>query len=217
MEPSSPAPETTASSPEPAGLRREPWTSVRSLSASKPCAVCGSPVIPWRKERKGKVHVMTEPQWNAQVCCSISCGKKSNNPMGNSAIREKVSRTLKRIGHKPPVRRGNGTVLSLPQLAIWHALGETWEVDFPVTVGMGRGNGYPTHFKLDLAHPASKTAFEFDGQSHGVLSRQEQDARKMAKLAELGWSVFRVSNERALHLYSTFTSADTLLTSLKAS
>ena len=98
---------------------------------------------------------------------------------------------------------------------MWHALGGGWEVELPVPAGMGRGNGYPTHFKLDLAQMESKTAFEFDGGSHGTRERQEQDAKKMSRLKELGWSVYRVSNERALSLYSTFTSVGTLLTSLK--
>jgi len=75
-------------------------------------------------------------------------------------------------------------------------------------------NGYPPCYKVDLANVGKKIAFELDGRSHNTLKNREADAKKMACLAERGWSVYRVSNEKALALYSTFTSVDTLLISL---
>jgi len=54
-------------------------------------------------------------------------------------------------------------------------------------------------------------AIEVDGFSHCTTKRQEQDVKKQTVLKELGWSVYRVSNEEAIELYSTFESVDTLL------
>ena len=79
---------------------------------------------------------------------------------------------------------------------------------------MGRNSGYPTNYKVDIAHPLERIAIEVDGACHHPLARQQEDRRKNRFLAENGWLVLRVSNQRALDLYSTFTSIDTLRTSL---
>ena len=75
-----------------------------------------------------------------------------------------------------------------------------------------RTGGYPTHYKLDLANPEKRICIEVDGPSHGTFLARERDARKTSLLEESGWSVYRVSNERALALFSTCTSADILRT-----
>jgi hypothetical protein len=95
-----------------------------------------------------------------------------------------------------------------------HALGEEWEPEMAIPTGMPRESGYPTCYKIDLANPQKKIGLEFDGKSHCATERKAQDAKKDALLASLGWLVYRISNERALSLYSTCESAGTLLTSL---
>ena len=104
-------------------------------------------------------------------------------------------------------------MLTLPQLALLHALGEGWAAEHAIRTGSIMG-GVPPSYKVDIANPSMMIAIEVDGGSHCPLVRKEQDEKKSRCLEALGWSVFRVSNERALHLYSTFKSADTLLTSL---
>lgn len=158
---------------------------------------------------------MQEGLWNKQNCCSLSCSKKHANPMSNNQSRQRMRAKLREIKHRPIRRGGNGRPLSLPQLALLHVLGEGWESEVAVPTG-GRNNGHPTHYKIDIANTAEKLAIELDGGSHSSDERREQDARKSAFLIGLGWRVFRVPNDEALRLYSTFESVATLLTSLEA-
>jgi len=128
--------------------------------------------------------------------------------------RLKVSAKLREIKHKPIKRGGNGQLLPLPQLALLNALGEGWESEYPVATKMGRHSGYPSCYKLDLANPILMIGIEIDGYSHTTIDRKNQDRKKTDLLVSLGWSVYRLSNDRALSLYSTFKSVDTLLTLL---
>jgi hypothetical protein len=137
--------------------------------------------------------------------------------MSRTAVRQKVRQRMKELRHKPIRRGGNGGLLTLPQLALLHALGEGWEAEVAVPTGMPRDSGYPTNYKLDLANRDLTLGIELDGRSHRLISRTDQDAKKDNLLRSLGWSVYRMSNTRALELFSTFTSTDTLLTSLMES
>lgn len=106
-------------------------------------------------------------------------------------------------------------MLPLAQLALLHALGEGWESEFSVTTHLCRKTtGFPHCYKLDIANPVKMIGIELDGGSHGSIARRELDRKKTDLLTSLGWCVYRVSNERALSLYSTFKSVDTLLSSL---
>lgn len=208
------APLTTGFSLRTGGYRPGSWPE-RSLSIKKPCAFCGKEFGPTRWiNSHGKERVMKEGPWNKQACCSQSCAKKMKNPMSNNQARLKMKARLREIKHKPIKRGGNGQLFPLSQLALLHALGEGWEAEVVVPVGMGKGNGYPTCYKIDIANAERRIAIEVDGGSHCAIERREQDARKTDFLVSLGWSVFRVSKEEALRLYSTFTSVDILLTSL---
>ena len=121
---------------------------------------------------------------------------------------------LKELRWGPIRRGGNGRLLPLPQLALLHALGPGWEPELTVPTRMGRDSGFPTNYKVDIAHPEERIAIEVDGACHHPAERREEDQRKSRFLAESGWLMLRVSNQRALDLYSTFTSIDTLRTSL---
>ena len=106
-------------------------------------------------------------------------------------------------------------MLPLPQLALLHALGPGWKAEVPVKTGAGHRNGvYPNCYKVDIGNPERMIAIELDGGCHSSAKRKEKDAKKDEMLTLLGWSVYRVTNERALELYTTFESVDTLLTSL---
>lgn len=204
----------TPSSPTGDGSAPSTWM-VRSRTTSKPCAFCGKVFSPNRwTSVQGEERVIKEKSWHKQTCCGQSCAKKLANPMSKNQARLKMKATLRRIRHRPIKRGGNGQLLPLPQLALLHALGEGWESEVAVPTGMDRFSGYPTCYKIDLANKATKVGIEIDGGSHMTFERRDQDAKKMRFLATVGWSVYRVSNEEALRLYSTFTSTDTLLTSL---
>lgn len=119
----------------------------------------------------------------------------ANNPMARPESLKKMKRTLKRIGHKPTVRGGNGTGLSPAELVLAKATGLS---PYVVPTHRSRNSGYPTHYKLDLADPQRLLAIEVDGNSHGLLARQAQDRKKEGLLRELGWTVIRFTNKQAL-------------------
>ena len=67
-------------------------------------------------------------------------------------------------------------------------------MEVAVPTRMPRASGYPTAYKVDIAHPMLRLAIEVDGNSHGVIQRRAQDAKKDALLSSLGWTVLRFSN-----------------------
>jgi very-short-patch-repair endonuclease len=68
-----------------------------------------------------------------------------------------------------------------------------WVWNFPVALG-GRQLGYPTNYKLDFAWPKKKVGLEVNGSSHRTALGQQRDAKKTAKLQELGWTVLSIWN-----------------------
>lgn len=122
--------------------------------------------------------------------------------------RAHLSKVLKDKGHKPPVRGGNGTGMTPAEKLLAPYL-ESRGFQWNLPIGLGsRQPGYPTNYKLDFGCRSTKTGLEVDGQSHRLRSRQDQDRKKEDKLRELGWSVFRVTNETVLTLFSTSKSPD---------
>ena len=155
---------------------------------------------------------MPENLWAKQRFCSISCSKKKENPMHTLSVREAMAARLREIGHRPSLRGGNGCPPTLTELGLLFLLGAEWEWGRPIPTRKPRGSGWPNHYKLDISHLGSMTCFEVDGGSHA--GRLSADLRKDGFLKSLGWSVYRVSARDAERLYTTFRSADTLLTSL---
>jgi hypothetical protein len=134
--------------------------------------------------------------------CTVQCHMKHRNPghlrktngMFRQEVRDKVSAKLREMGHKPKIRGGNGT----PQIlatALLEQLGSSWVLEKAVPTGIAKGNGYPTCYKLDLAHRTLKLGVELDGSSHSALSRKEQDRKKDTLLQRKGWIVLRFSNK----------------------
>jgi len=130
---------------------------------------------------------------------------KALRPMTNPETRKKVSNTLKRIKHKPPIQGGNGRGPTVPEkklmLRLKHMNG--WRFNVIVPLGVRIKGGYPTHYKIDIGHPKKKIAIEVDGYSHMAIKRQEQDRRKDLKLRDLGWIVLRFSNQEILSSIAT--------------
>jgi hypothetical protein len=206
------------SSPTVDGSKRGPWQSARWRSASKICEYCGREFHPWTKMLPdGRIRVMKEHDWKRQRFCSISCSKRLENPMADLSTRCKMRTHLRQRGHCPRVRGGNGQELTVPQQALLAALGEGWVPEFIVPTKMPRHMEWPTHYKIDLAHPDLRIALEIDGYSHSITTRRAQDRRKTAFLAERGWHVLRVTNAQALVLSTTCTSPGILLSWLTES
>lgn len=120
----------------------------------------------------------------------------ARNPMHRGDARERMVATLRKIGHKPPTQGGNGHPTPEPQRRLAEALG--WPVEVVVTTGLDRAEGFPRHYKLDIASADRRVAVEVDGGSHCSTARREQDARKDAFLASRGWRVLRFTNEEVL-------------------
>jgi hypothetical protein len=118
------------------------------------------------------------------------------------AHRAKLSAAAKAKGIKPTVRKGNGTGMTPTEQLISEVLPAGWVWNYPVALG-GKQQGFPTNYKLDFAWPHLKVRLEVDGGSHATIARQMQDRKKESKLAELGWSVFRISNVQTEKLYTT--------------
>jgi hypothetical protein len=114
-----------------------------------------------------------------------SARMKQNNPMAREDIRKKMSDTLKKIGHKPRVHCGNGS-LTKPQMLLASVLG--WKTEVVV---MALNHPY----KVDVAHAGMKIAIEVDGGSHCCLKVRNLDAKKDAALRSLGWTVLRFKNK----------------------
>lgn len=159
------------------------------------------------------VRSMREKDWRRQRFCSISCAKKVENAMHFPRTRERISRTLKAIGHAPRKRGGNGQ-LTVPQIQLLEKLGAEWQAELTVPTGPLRPPGTPKNFKIDIAHREKKIAIELDGQSHRTTGIRKADRQKVAFLLRNGWCVLRLSNAKALWLCSTCKSRDTLLTML---
>jgi hypothetical protein len=118
----------------------------------------------------------------------------TNSPMKDPANRAKMSETLKRIGHKPSIRGGNGTGPTAAEKILCERFPEAkW--NYAITTGMKRGSGYPQSYKVDLGFPIIRLGVEADGGSHCSLARKMQDNKKVEFLRGLGWAVCRFSNQ----------------------
>lgn len=107
--------------------------------------------------------------------------------------RRKVSETLKRIGHRPKARGGNGKGLTHHEKLIFGLLGAEWVPGFVAVLETPTGRRHP--YKIDLAHPTLKIAIEVDGPSHNSLKVRAADLWKQTALEKSGWKVLRFKNE----------------------
>lgn len=148
-------------------------------------------------EARAKISAKQTPEARAATSKRMRAKMLADNPMSRPEVRERVSRTLREIGHRPKLQGGNGRGLTEPQKVLLAALGRGWKPEHIVTTG-GRALGLPHHYKIDIANPRRKIAIEIDGNSHCALRVKKADRRKTAFLVGLGWTVLRYSNQEAM-------------------
>ena len=73
-----------------------------------------------------------------------------------------MSRIHKALGHKPPIRGGNGTGPTTAELVLLKEFSLEAINNYPIKTGMKSGSGYPTCYKVDLGFPLLKLAVEAD-------------------------------------------------------
>ncbi len=199
----------------------KPLTEVQIKRRGRFCSTSCS--AKWRMtqpEIKARVH---SPEVRAKIAEKVGAWMRSDNPTAkrqrerirllnptaDPKVREKISKKLQEMGHRPHVRGGNGKRMPVPQRMLLEALGESWTAEYAQSLGP-RQQGYPTHYKIDIANPEAKIAIEVDGFSHVAMERRAQDAKKEAKLQQLGWTVLRFSNQEIL------SSIDTVITRVRS-
>jgi hypothetical protein len=141
-----------------------------------------------------KVSSDTMSRTNITLAPISSARMTARNPMRNPVWREKAKTTLRAMGWRPPIQGGNGKPPPWPQLLLASVLG--WEMELVVPCRMGKGNGYPTCYKLDMGNRELMVGVEVDGFSHSADSRRGQDEKKGEFLSGLGWTVLRFSNRQ---------------------
>lgn len=188
------------------GVMPTKWEGGLSLLAYKICQGCGCMIIKPNRSRKNLAKTRF---------CSQSCWAKHENVMRSSVVREKVSQTLKKIGHKPRIRGGNGQLTEI-QKNFLKALGKGWETEVAIPTKCPRSaHLYPTCYKVDLGNKQLKLAIELDGYSHSAIIKKAQDKKKDQFLQSVGWKVLRLKNQEAESRYMTWLSKGIPVISLK--
>lgn len=124
--------------------------------------------------------------------------------MSRPGPRAKMSATMKRIGHKPQVRGGNGTGMTEPQARLYHALkdlGIEVKDEYGIstrTIPDWRERKYPWAYKSDLGIAEVKLSIEIDGEDHCLKKQRALDEKKTNCLNMLGWKVLRFSNQEVM-------------------
>ena len=137
------------------------------------------------------------------------------NPTQMPGVPEKISQTLKRMGHRPPIIGGNGRPTPEPQRLLHETLGEGWSLEHVVRTGQPpTKGGLPTHFKLDIANPALSIWIECDGYSHSSHWAKGADKRKTDFLVERGWTALRFSNQEILDWISSEKPTDSSISTI---
>lgn len=153
----------------------------------------------------GKVH--DNASTKSQKTCSLKCaGKisslrmKKSNPMMQNDVRDKVSKKLKEIKHKPYQQGGNGRGATIHQLELYNELvkyDDSFQLEYIIRTLKYRNElNTPTHYKIDVASSYHKIAIEIDGSSHNSKKVKECDQKKETVLGLLKWKVLRFSNHQ---------------------
>jgi very-short-patch-repair endonuclease len=123
---------------------------------------------------------------------------KEDNPVNKKGVIEKMSASLRRIGHKPYMQGGNGKPATEAQLMMYNALSkydQSFEMEVIEKTGKLRQQfKSPNHYKIDIASRRLMVAIEVDGYTHSSKKIQECDQRKEQLLVLRGWTVLRFTN-----------------------
>ena len=154
-------------------------------------------VGPRSAKTKAKISLAAKKNYaaNPQRAQASSERMTNNNPMYMPGVREKVSQTLRAMGHTFSERGGNGRGPSPCEALLLERLPKD-VYNHKVLTKMPRDSGYPPCYKIDLAFPKLKVGLEVDGTSHQSEEGRIRDAKKTELLNSLGWTVLRVRNER---------------------
>ena len=148
------------------------------------------------KMAQEKAAFWADPVRSSHARQAVSDRMRRNNPVALPEIREKIHTTKALHGTLDVIknhRGGNGKISATEQILAIALPGWVWGYAVPLGPRM---EGYPTCYKIDIANPALKIAIEVDGVSHLVKLIILRDAKKTAKLQELGWRVLRFTNKQ---------------------
>lgn len=160
---------------------------------TKDCTVCGTS---FNRKNIQKYKVCSTK------CSSVLSSERmtEDNPMKKTEVRKKVSKTLKKIKHKPIIQGGNGRGATVSQLSLYNELSkidDSFCMEYiELTKGYKKEFNTPYHYKIDIASAIHKIAIEVDGVSHKSLKVKECDKRKKTVLTLKGWKVLRLSNSQ---------------------
>jgi hypothetical protein len=139
---------------------------------------------------------------NPQLAKNSSDRMKRNNPTKDPKVVKKIKETWKKNGGHPLKRQqlkgGNGRPLPKAQRILYAALYPDWRPELPIPTKQKRGSGYPSNYKVDLAHKTKKLYIEVDGWSHSMEEKKQQDKKKEALLTRLGWKGLRFTNQEIM-------------------
>jgi hypothetical protein len=127
--------------------------------------------------------------------------RSDRNPFRNpkQEERDRLHAKLLRNGtYAKNLTGGNGKGLTVPQKMLLDVLPSSWRAEWSVPTAGGVGRDLPHCYKVDIAHPPSKTAVEVDGASHNNPKRRAEDKKRDECLESLGWIVIRVKNKQVL-------------------
>ena len=187
------------------GCEPNKWFGGWNLLAYKICQNCGKRFHP------AKGHGIT--QFAKKRFCCKRCFYLKENPMKKEQTRKNLSKKLKSIGWKPPVRYGNGYLSPIQEKWLDVLKKDGWVAECAIKTNHNQwdGSGYPTCYKVDLGNAQLKLAIELDGFSHNALARKALDRKKDAFLQSIGWKVLRLKNKDAELRYMIYKSKGTPL------
>lgn len=179
---------------------------VRNVMREAICSKCGEMILNvtryqrWKLKNTGLIYHTDGCGWNSELKKHVTVERMINkNPSFNQEIKDKVSKTLKEMHHKPPIQGGNGKGPSLAQKLLFDSIGFPWKLEFVVKTKLKPKDGYPHHYKIDIANENKMIAIEVDGLTHNSDKQREKDLKKTNLLESLGWKVFRFKNEEILN------------------
>jgi hypothetical protein len=192
---------------ENAGLQRLSATGGLCPHCWKPCATVGALRIHIRRHE--------DPEWDRANREAHSRRMRATNLRRSDVIRQRMlesnpsrldivrhkNRKLHRArgeGAYDHLQGGNGRPPTVPETLLHERLGNNWVWQHVMPTRIPRGEGYPAHYKIDLAEPALRIAIEVDGESHRGEAARQRDEKKDAFLRSLGWRVLRMKNKAVI-------------------
>ena len=119
---------------------------------------------------------------------------RTRNPSRNPETVAKIQATKKAAGVSYEHLTGGNGRLSPAEAHFLGVLGVGWVPSYAVTTHKSTDEGYPHHYKIDLAYPELQLGVECDGNSHKSSKARVRDRKKTDLLNSLGWTILRFWN-----------------------